>query len=129
MNVKGKCLRCLETGHSAKTCKNQPTCYECEKAGHRAGSMMCTIYKNLVNQGRQQMIAVERQRKARERQQSSGRDNKQTLTHDQESDEAGSITEAESKAETGQRTNQALIRQESNFSNFSTDSLNRQDKI
>lgn len=42
-SMAGKCINCGKDNHEAKDCKDEAKCYECAEAGHRTGSMGCSI--------------------------------------------------------------------------------------
>ncbi|XP_068909680.1 axoneme-associated protein mst101(2)-like [Tenebrio molitor] len=47
-----KCLNCGGEEHEAKDCKEEEACYICNKKGHRADSMRCERYREVVNKVR-----------------------------------------------------------------------------
>lgn len=49
-----RCLTCGGTDHLAKECNNSEHCFTCNVDGHRATSMACPIYKQLVKDARRQ---------------------------------------------------------------------------
>ena len=58
IDMKERCLKCCDKGHTAKDCKSKGKCYQCSEEGHSAGTMGCAIYRKLVgelrtNQGNQ----------------------------------------------------------------------------
>lgn len=44
-----RCLKCGEIGHVAKDCKKEDSCFMCNCTGHRANSMVCAKYRELVH--------------------------------------------------------------------------------
>ncbi|KAH0808173.1 hypothetical protein GEV33_014617 [Tenebrio molitor] len=47
-----KCLNCGGEEHEAKDCKGEEACYICNKKGHRADSMRCERYREVVKKVR-----------------------------------------------------------------------------
>lgn len=47
-NEPSMCKRCAQTGHLAKACENEKRCYVCEEDGHRADSMACPNFREVV---------------------------------------------------------------------------------
>ncbi|KAL1516316.1 hypothetical protein ABEB36_000235 [Hypothenemus hampei] len=58
--IRGRCLQCAGEGHTAKDCPNPPICYECNRAGHKAGSMKCEVFRQLVDRERKAINATKR---------------------------------------------------------------------
>lgn len=50
------CYNCGNTDHVAKDCKEDSRCYLCEEIGHRAETMRCPVYRELVNRMREARI-------------------------------------------------------------------------
>ena len=47
--IKGtRCLKCGTMGHLARECKNEESCFSCNSSGHRANSMVCPKYREMV---------------------------------------------------------------------------------
>lgn len=46
------CLKCGKDGHNIKECSNTSYCLLCETQGHAAGSVVCKVFKNSLDQAR-----------------------------------------------------------------------------
>ena len=42
-DTKATCRQCLQPGHRAKDCTNDPVCYTCKKPGHKRGDPRCDL--------------------------------------------------------------------------------------
>ena len=42
-DAKSTCRQCLQPGHRAKDCTNEPVCYTCKKPGHKRGDPRCDL--------------------------------------------------------------------------------------
>ena len=42
-DAKATCRQCLQPGHRAKDCRNEPVCFTCKKPGHKRGDPRCDL--------------------------------------------------------------------------------------